>query len=409
MAELLGRIEPAVVSIETSGSGELVVGAGFVVSKSGLIATNYHVTAGVTRGRVRFKSGAVYDIAGYAAVEPENDLALLALVDAPANLEPLPLRIDEDLRPLSPVLALGHPQGVTYSPFDGKLSRIVRTSDLSGDARQFLLRHMRSPRDHDWIQHTAVTSEGNSGGPLFNAQGEVIGINTWVDAQSKYSYALHARYLKQLLDSATGPIEPLERHASGTARASANLERLARGNLEKLFDEAHAIQWRPNSEAQYEQLQRLAAAMTLLAASDRFGEEWIEPEAREALITEADQIEQQLRKQAWNDLAQFTIINDFAAGQLDRPMTGLFFFGTVQRVVTGPQDAKAMFVTLAGGDETLFISLSGMLIVPEPGTHCLILGIATGRGIRYGDNPLEPQRAAEVVSRTILPLREQTK
>jgi hypothetical protein len=248
-------------------------------------------------------------------------------------------------------------------------------------------------------------SEGNSGGPLVDLQGQVLGVNTWVNAESGYSYALHAGYLQALLDSVAGEAVPLERHASAAARSSANVQRLVRGRLLQLFEQAERQQWRPLDESQYEELQQLAAAITLLSAADRFGAEWIEPALREELIAEADQVEQRLRKTSFGDAGQFTIINDFAAQQLGRPMTGLFFFGTVERVVEGEGDAKAMFVKLAGGDEQIFISLTGTLILPETGAHCLILGIGTGRAVRYGDNPLKPHSAAEVVSRTILPLR----
>ncbi|MEQ8785391.1 MAG: serine protease [Pirellulaceae bacterium] len=403
LSRIVPRVTGSIVKIESIGA-EQTLGSGFVVDSQGLIATSFHVTSAATRGRVRFKSGAVYEIAGYAAVDPANDLALLRLRDAPDTLAPLPLRTDDDPAAMSQVVAIGHPQGVEFSPFDGRVSKILDTESLPEQSRQFLRRHMDSPRNHRWIQHTAGTSAGNSGGPLVNMQGEVVGVNTWVNTDTNYSYALHARYLADLLAEASSDTIPLEQYASGAARSEAAVERLARGQLEQLFQSARAMRWRPESESQYVVLERLASTMTIASRADQYSAGQIDAELREQLILEADQIEQRLRKEQWNDVGQFTIINDFAAQRVGRAMTGLFCFGTVVDVYKGDADAKGMLVRLAGGEETLFISLTGSLVTPEPGAHCLILGISTGRTVRFGGNPLKLDSAAEVVSRTILPL-----
>jgi hypothetical protein len=152
-------------------------------------------------------------------------------------------------------------------------------------------------------------------------------------------------------------------------------------------------------------LSRLAAVMTIASRADEYAAGQIDAQLREQLILEADQIQQQLRGQRWSDVGQMTIINEFASQRVGRPMTGLFCFGTVEDVFRGDADTKGMLVRLAGGEETLFISLTGSLVVPERGAHCLILGISTGRSVRYGDNPLKLESAAEVVSRTIVTLR----
>jgi S1-C subfamily serine protease len=405
LSQVIRNVSASVVKIESVGASQQALGCGFVVDRSGLIATNFHVTSSAVRGRVRFQSGAVYDIAGYAAVDPENDLAILRLRDAPATLVPLPLRAQGSPEAMTPVVAIGHPQGMEFSPFDGRVSKVVDTADLPEDSRQFLRRHMNSLRNHRWIQHTAGTSEGNSGGPLVNLRGEVVGINTWVSTDTNYSYALHVRYLAELLSAVSDETIPLERFASGAARSEAELEQLAPGRLAALFDQAGKMRWRPEDESDYEVLSRLAAVMTIASRADEYAAGQIDAQLREQLILEADQIQQQLRGQRWSDVGQMTIINEFASQRVGRPMTGLFCFGTVEDVFRGDADTKGMLVRLAGGEETLFISLTGSLVVPERGAHCLILGISTGRSVRYGDNPLKLESAAEVVSRTIVTLR----
>lgn len=405
LSQVIRNVSASVVKIESVGASQQALGCGFVVDPSGLIATNYHVTSAAVRGRVRFKSGAVYDIAGYAAVDPENDLAVLRLRDAPGTLVPLPLRSQGTPAAMTPVVAIGHPQGVEFSPFDGRVSKVVDTADLPDASRHFLHRHMNSLRNHRWIQHTAGTSEGNSGGPLVNLRGEVVGINTWVSTDTHYSYALHVRYLADLLAEVSDDTIPLERFASGAARSEAELEQLAPGRLAALFDQARKMRWRPHDDSDYEVLGRLAAVMTIASRADQYAADQIDAQLREQLILESDQIQQQLRAERWSDVGQLTIVNDFASQRVGRPMTGLFCFGTVEDVFRGDADTKGMLVRLAGGEETLFISLTGSLMVPERGAHCLILGISTGRFVHYGDNPLKPKSAAEVVSRTIVTLR----
>jgi hypothetical protein len=104
---------------------------------------------------------------------------------------------------------------VEFSPFDGKISRLIHTSQLSAATQKFVRELTGSQRDHRWNQHTANLSDGNSGGPLVAENGEVLGINTWVDRQtvsamqcrrqrSRASWPLHWR------------IEPLEMHATPT-------------------------------------------------------------------------------------------------------------------------------------------------------------------------------------------------
>src|SRR5688572_22802488 len=68
--EALKQIEPCVVRIESDGvAGLEIVGSGFVVTPEGLVATSYHVAAGITQGMARFRDGTVHEIAGYAALD----------------------------------------------------------------------------------------------------------------------------------------------------------------------------------------------------------------------------------------------------------------------------------------------------------------------------------------------------
>src|SRR5687768_9767546 len=93
--------QKSVVLLQADGPGGLVsVGAGVSIDPSGLVATSYHLSSDLTSGMARFQDGRVFDIAGYAAVDPGNDLAILQLEDA-SSLPAAKLDSDRDLQPLT--------------------------------------------------------------------------------------------------------------------------------------------------------------------------------------------------------------------------------------------------------------------------------------------------------------------
>jgi S1-C subfamily serine protease len=408
-AEVVELIENSVVKIESSGSdGANTLGTGFVIDARGLIATNYHVIADAVDGRVRFKSGAVYDIEGYAAVQPADDLAILKLRDPPSNLQVPRLRYEDDPPPLSSVVAIGHPRGVAFSLFDGKVSRVLTTAELSVESQRFLERYMNTSADHQWIQHTAKISEGNSGGPLINSLGEVVGVNMWVDNQASFAYALHVVHLHRLQQQLFEKVAPLERYASKEAQLAALKRRLTAENIQRLFQDVRAMNWHPQSPQDYDRVQQLAWAVTATRfAGNLPNAGTFETKMHDALVPIVDQIESTLRKEKWNAFGQLTITNELAAEQVGKPLAGVYFFGTVDRVVEGEDGSRGVLMQLAGFDQMLFVPLDGNLLVLAPGTHCLVLGVNdNGRTVRYGDNPLKLVSAPVIVSRTILPLAD---
>jgi S1-C subfamily serine protease len=397
-------IEDSVVMIETSEAG--VLGSGFVIDGRGLVATNYHVIAAAVEARARFRTGVAYEIEGYAAVQPENDLAILKLRAAPTLLS-LPLHA-QDPEPFDAAISVGHPHGVAFSLYDGRISRVLGTRELSDQAQRFLQRHMNSAVNHRWIQHTATISEGNSGGPLLNDRGEVLGVNTWTDRQTNFAYALHASYLVQLLESAHEDVTPLENFATTDARRAAMQRRLSVERVQQLYDQARNMRWQPQSSQDYEILQQLAWAATFPRTSAQLGGAAdLSDRQLDDVIQVTDQIESQLQKEKWDAAAQLTITNEFAVQQVSRPLAGVFLFGTVERVVEGDGGSRGMLMQLAGFDDLLFLPLDGQLLDPVAGTHCLVLGVNdNGRRVYFGDNPLRLSTAHVIVSRTILPLDE---
>jgi putative serine protease PepD len=147
-------------------------GSGFVYDAEGHIVTNDHVVEGAEQVSVRFWDGSTYD-ATVVGTDPSTDLAVIK-VDAPASvLKPLELGDSTQLSVGEGVVALGSPFGLEGTATSGIVSALNR--------------EMTSPNGFtisNSIQTDAAINHGNSGGPLLNAAGQVIGVNTQIKSDS---------------------------------------------------------------------------------------------------------------------------------------------------------------------------------------------------------------------------------
>ena len=138
------------------------LGSGFVIDPSGLIVTNNHVIADADEITANFADGGKFE-AKIVGIDDKTDLALLK-VEAPAPLKAAKFGRSDKMRVGDWVLAIGNPFGFGGTVTAGIVSALDR--DINS-----------GPYDH-YIQTDASINRGNSGGPLFNIGGEVIGINT---------------------------------------------------------------------------------------------------------------------------------------------------------------------------------------------------------------------------------------
>jgi S1-C subfamily serine protease len=174
---VVGAIGPAVVSIHT-GEGKRAsefeptgAGSGFVITPDGYILTNSHVAASAREVRVIFIDGQKRD-ATLIGHDPSTDLAVLRV-----NATGLPYAtlIDSSgLRVGQLVIAMGNPLGFQSTISTGVVSSLGRA-----------LRSQDGRLIENIIQHTAPLNPGNSGGPLLDSRGRVIGINTAIIAQAQ--------------------------------------------------------------------------------------------------------------------------------------------------------------------------------------------------------------------------------
>ncbi len=181
IADVADKVSPSVVSIVTSVEGSdwfgrrvesAAAGTGIIVSADGYILTNKHVIDGATAISVVLDDGTTYEEVKIAATDPNNDVAYLKIPEA-QGLAVATLGDSKTLSVGEQVMAIGNAMGqyqntVTVGVISG-LGRTITASDSSGQKAETL---------SDMIQTDAAINSGNSGGPLVNAAGEVIGINT---------------------------------------------------------------------------------------------------------------------------------------------------------------------------------------------------------------------------------------
>jgi len=145
------------------------LGSGFVIDKDGHIVTNYHVIESARQIEVNF-SGDDRVPARIVGVDPSTDLALLKMDAQARALTPLPLGDSDAVRVGDAVVAIGNPFG---------LERTVTAGIISA-----LQREITAPNGYTIdkvLQTDAPINQGNSGGPLLNARGEVIGVNSQIE------------------------------------------------------------------------------------------------------------------------------------------------------------------------------------------------------------------------------------
>ncbi|XP_064344550.1 serine protease HTRA3 isoform X3 [Camelus dromedarius] len=179
IADVVEKIAPAVVHIELflrhplfGRNVPLSSGSGFIMSEAGLIITNAHVVSssntvsGREQLKVQLQNGDTYE-ATIKDIDKKSDIATIK-IHPKKKLPALQLGHSADLRPGEFVVAIGSPFALQNTVTTGIVSTAQR------DGRELGLRDS----DMDYIQTDAIINYGNSGGPLVNLDGEVIGINT---------------------------------------------------------------------------------------------------------------------------------------------------------------------------------------------------------------------------------------
>ena len=209
VAQVVNQLADSVVTInsqisDATGEGE-ASGTGVVLTSDGEILTNAHVVEGATKVSVRFAGETEPRTATVLASDPGNDLALLKI--NATNLKPATFAQPGTIRIGDQVIAIGYALALDGGPSvtSGIISALKRTIITESGALNGL------------IQTDAAISSGNSGGPLVNLRGEVVGINTAV-ARSDVNQAANNVGFSISVDEIGPVLEQLRSQASGVAR-----------------------------------------------------------------------------------------------------------------------------------------------------------------------------------------------
>lgn len=209
VTEIVRQTSAAVVQIVVSDESgkEFALGSGFIVSADGKIVTNFHVIEGAHSAVAKLANGSYFPIAGVLAADADRDLVLLQVEES--GLPFLTLGSTAGLQVGDQVVAIGSPLGLEGTVSDGIVSAIRNEA-----------------QGKHWIQTTAPVSHGNSGGPLLDMRGKVVGvISAGVDPGEgqNLNFAIPSDEVK-LLFSMQGELSTIESVTQSHREESATTE-----------------------------------------------------------------------------------------------------------------------------------------------------------------------------------------
>jgi putative serine protease PepD len=169
VAAIYQRVKDGVVEVETSAGA---TGSGFVIDEEGHIVTNQHVVGDANSAVVRFSDGTEVD-ADIVGTDPSTDIAVLDVDRPSSRLTPLSFAGDGSLQVGNAVIAIGSPFGLEGTLTTGVISALGR--------------EIESPNGfqiENAVQTDAALNSGNSGGPVLDSQGRVVGVAAQIRSQS---------------------------------------------------------------------------------------------------------------------------------------------------------------------------------------------------------------------------------
>jgi len=178
-SKIISEVIDSVVSINTN----IGQGSGAIFSSNGYVVTNYHVIQGVRRASVMTYDGDIYSISlvGY---DKTNDLAILKIISN-ETFDYFEFGNSDILKVGQKVVALGNPAGLSFTATEGIISSASRIADDG----------------LDYIQTDVTLNPGNSGGPLINSQGQIIGIaNFKVAGYEGLGFAIPSNRVEEVIE-----------------------------------------------------------------------------------------------------------------------------------------------------------------------------------------------------------------
>jgi len=178
---MIEKVMPAIVAIRADTPEGIAAGTGFLVDSTGVVVTNLHVIEGATRVAIKLHSGEQYTQIRVASFDQDRDLAILRLPGF--DLPTVSLGNSDAVKVGATVYAIGNPLGLEESVTKG----IVSSIRVAKSGTKI-------------IQTDSAVSPGNSGGPLINEQGHVVGVVTFkISAGENLNFAVPINYARAML------------------------------------------------------------------------------------------------------------------------------------------------------------------------------------------------------------------
>jgi S1-C subfamily serine protease len=167
LPDLIAKVKPSVVRIDVKGADGGGIGSGFVVDADGIVVTNHHVIAGAQEAVAVFSNNETAKVLGTYMLDKKRDIAILQIDKKGLAVLKLAEKVP---REGESVIACGAPRGLSFSSTNGIISAIRSGKEFN--------EFVGEEKPGTWLQTDTPISPGNSGGPLINRSGEVVGANT---------------------------------------------------------------------------------------------------------------------------------------------------------------------------------------------------------------------------------------
>jgi S1-C subfamily serine protease len=197
--QLIALVKPAVVRINVVGQEGAGVGSGFVVDKDGTVVTNYHVITGAKKVEVEFANGTKAKALGYRAINTKKDIAIIK-IEMPATAQTVVPLADALPGEGAEVMAFGAPLGLSFTSSKGIISALRKEEEMRDQLGADVL--------GNWLQTDTPISPGNSGGPLVDRYGRVVGMNTMqLSSGQNLNFAVSAGDIQEELKKAPSQVK----------------------------------------------------------------------------------------------------------------------------------------------------------------------------------------------------------
>lgn len=379
-------------------------GTGFFINDQAWIATCWHVVNDAPPAtQARLADGSVLPLSGIIAKAPEYDLAILKPAHWPAQVIYLDIGYDQDPPLGAEVFAFGHPLNEDFVVRKGSISTLLTTNQLLDEAKKNHALGAKTDfaRSMRWIRHDTAILPGNSGGPLFFADGRVVGVNSFINRLTQSGYASHVQHLRDLVAKAGDQVEPFGKSESSRVfdtepPFSPGEIEISQKRLEDLIESVVTGRAEPASAEEYAPWSDLARQMTF-AHYSRLDSVPEPADVVAARAKAAGQAFDRLVRREYRP-AQVKALGQRAAESLAAPKSGVIFFGIVVADVPG-----LVIFQIEGTDRIVGVPNEGSGGEESAGGRRLVVGVVAPRSLTV-QGPQGMMRIPMVLSHHFGPL-----